>query len=472
MRHVIGNERLGAFTEKEHREGRHEGVSAGSEQRLLFAALKGKELTACFDEPKVSSDGGVLLLREVERQVGVVGRLAEAVVDERRQSHIDHEIAELLSQRIFQVACGYEDADDCDELRRDPAFKAAVGRDPQDDPDLGSQPTMSRLENAVGVRDLLRMGYALVDQFIASYETPPQLIVLDMDPTADTVHGHQQLRLFNAYEDEYCFMPFHIYEGISGRLIATILRAGKTPTDKEIISCLKRIVKRIRREWPETVIMLRADSHHTKPEVMSWMESKGVEYVTGLTPNKKLNELFSLTIEDAEKRYKRFGGKICCYASGFYAAGTWKEARRVICRVLVSDKGTDVRYIVTSFEATGAKYLYTVVYCGRGNMELMIKDHKVGLKSDRTSCHRKEGNQFRLLLHSAAYVLLHALRERVLSETELARAQFDTIRLKLLKIGARFDVLKTAIRVHLPDSYPLKPVLHRATAVLTTIDTT
>jgi hypothetical protein len=439
--------------------------------QLQFAPLKGKKITARFDEPRVSSDGGVLYMREVDQQIGLMDRLVEVIDDPRRQSHIDHTLGELMRQRTYQIGCGYEDADDCDHLRADPALKTAVGRDPGDDPDLGSQPTMTRLENAVTHRDLLRMGYAFIDHFIASYETTPELIVLDLDPTADHAHGHQQLTFFNAHEDEYCFMPFHVYEGLSGKYITSVLRAGKVPAAAEIISVLKRIVRRIRRAWPEVRIVFRADSHHTKPKVMTWMHAHNVEFITALQWNQKLPKLFALAIQEAEKKYQRVGRAVRTYASTYYAAGTWQRAQRIICRVCVTEKGTDVRYIVTSFQEAGAKYLYEVVYCGRGKMELMIKDHKVALKSDRTSCHRKEANQFRLFIHSAAYVLLHAFRSNLLRGSEFATAQFDTIRLRLLKIGTRIEVGKTYIRFHFPASYPLQPLLCRTCAMLTTLNT-
>jgi len=437
--------------------------------QLEFTPLCRKKVTALFDDPGVSSDAGVLYLREVDRRIGLTERLVSTIADPRRATHIHHHMCELIRQRSYQIACGYEDADDCDHLKSDPAFKVAAGRDPGDAPDLASQPTMSRLENMVTVRDLLRMGYALVDQFIASYQSAPEVIVLDMDPTADITYGHQQLTLFNAFEGEYCFMPFHVYEGVSGKLITTVLRAGKTPTAAEIVSVLKRIVTRIRRAWPEISIIFRADSHHTKPEVMEWLEKHGVHYMTGLTPNARLNALFALTIQHAERKYQREGRTVRAYGSSYYAAKSWGTIeRRAICRVLVSAQGTDARYIVTSFAQAGAKYLYDTVYSGRGTMELMIKDHKTALKSDRTSCTRKEANQFRLFLHSAAYVLLHELRDQLLRGSELARAQFDTIRLRLLKIGARVQIGKTFIRFHLPASYPLQPLLHRASAILAT----
>jgi len=370
--------------------------------QLEFAPLKGKRITARFDEPRVSSDGGVLYMREVDRQTGLTDRLVAAISDPRRQSHIAHQV---------------------------------------------------------------------VDHFVASYKTPPEVIVLDMDPTADHVHGHQQLAFFNAFEDEYCFMPFHVYEGLSGKYITSVLRTGKTPTASEILSVLKRIVRRIRHAWPDVVIVFRADGHHTKPGVMAWLDANGVQFVTGLGPNKKLKEMFALTIAEAEKKHQRTGRAARTYASAHYAAGTWQKPQRVICRVQVSDKGTDVRYIVTSFHEAGAKYLYEVVYCGRGKMELMIKDHKTALKSDRTSCHRKEANQFRLFVHSAAYVLMHALRENLLRGSELASAQFDTIRLRLLKIGTRVELGKTFIRFHFPASYPMQPILCRASALLTVLNT-
>jgi hypothetical protein len=440
--------------------------------QLEFAPLKGKKITARFDEPRVSSDGGVLFVREVDRYLGVVESLAGAIRDGRRQTHIDHQMLELLGQRTYQIACGYEDTNDCDELKGDPVFKTSVGRDPEDDPDLASQPTMTRLENAVTVRDLLRMAYVLVDKFIASYEIPPEMIVLDMDPTADAAYGHQQLILFNAFENEYCFMPFHVYEGLSGKLITTVLRAGKMPKAHEIVSVLKRIVRRIRSAWPKVVIVFRADSHHTKPQVMEWCEKHDIHYATGIQPNARLNAQFALTIAEAEKKYQRLGNSVRTYGTGHYAANTWKEKyRRIICRVQVSEKGTDVRYIVTSFQQAGAKYLYEVVYCGRGKAELFIKDHKVALKSDRTSCTKKEANQFRLFVHSAAYVLMHALRENLLRGSQLAKAQFDTIRLRLLKLGTRVEVGKSFIRFHFPASYPLKPIAYRASAMLAALDT-
>ena len=424
------------------------------ENQILFpfTPLKGRKITAVFDEPMVSSDGGLMLLREVLIETGIIRSLANALHDPRHPSYVDHPLEELLTQRVTQICCGYEDANDCDSLRDDPLFKMTAGRFPEQTA-LASQPTMSRLENQVSVKELLRIAYALIDQFIASFDPAPEAIVLDLDPTADTVHGTQQLALFNAFEDEYCFMPFHLYDGLSGKLITTVLRPGKTPTDREIISVLKRVISRLRKAFPKTRLIFRADSHHTKPAVMDWLESRGVDFVTGLGINQRIKEQFAGVLEEARLKYKRTGREARTFASGFYQAKSWSRARRVICRVLVTANGEDMRFIVTSFEHSGAKYLYETVYCGRGAMELMIKDHKNGLNSDRTSCHKFTANQFRLFLHSAAYVVMHYLRREKLKGTQLACAQFNTIRLRLLKIGARIESGRTRILLHFPQAF-------------------
>jgi len=436
-------------------------------KQIEFAPLKSKKITEVFDEPDVSSDGGLMILREAMKRNDIVDRIAGSVSDTRHSSYVRHRMRELIAQRAGQISCGYEDANDCDSMCNDPLLKMLAEREPDADP-LASQPTMSRLENEVTVRDLLRIGYAFVDNFIASFRKAPEAVVLDMDPTADHVHGSQQLAFFNAHEDEYCFMPFHVYDGITGRLITTVLRTGKTPTSAEIVSVLKRIERRLRKAWPETMLILRADSHHTKPEVMDRMESRGMQFVTGLMPNNRVKEVFSHAIRTAERRFEKLGRTVTMHAADYYAAETWSRHRRVVCRIIVSERGTDVRFIVTSFDSTSAKYLYANIYSGRGRMELMIKDHKTALKSDRTSCHRKEANQFRLFMHSAAYVLLHWIRENMLKGGEFANAQFDTIRLKLLKLGTRVETKKTFVRLHFPEACPYQQPFANAMASLDT----
>jgi hypothetical protein len=427
---------------------------------LEFKFGSGKKLEAVFDEPEVTSDFGAVLMRSVEEREKIVSMMAGKVKDERDGPHTDHTNAEMMMQRVFQITCGYEDANDCNSLRKDVAFRAAVKPDPDDD--LSSQPTISRLENRVTLRELLKMGYGFVDHFIGSYDKEPEMIVLDLDPTTNICHGHQQMSLFNAFEDEYCLMPFHMYEGLSGKFITAMIRPGKTPTDREIIRLLKRVVRRLQDRWRRTQIVFRADSHHTKPEVMGWMEENKLKYITGLSPNAVLERQFGQAKKDAELKRQRSGQmKARVYAAGYYKAQTWSRTRRVICRAEASADGVDMRFIVTNFEEAGAKYLYEVVYCGRGKMELMIKDHKTALKSDRTSCSSAEANQFRLFLHSAAYVLMHSLRSKALEGTALAKSQFDTIRLRLLKVGARVEVKKRKIRFHLPESFMFQEIYRK-----------
>jgi len=434
---------------------------------LNFTRAQGKKVEARFGAAPMSSDGGALVLGEVARRTGITDKLAACIKDVRTAGMVDHSYATMILQRTLQICMGYEDADDCDHLRHDPVFQTAVGRAPEAAKcALSSQPTMTRLENYVDAKALIRMGYAFVDNYIDSFAAEPPMVLLDMDPTAVTVYGDQQLRLFNGFEDEYCLMPFHVYDGLTGKFITTVIRPGKTPTAQEIKSVLKRIVRRIRSRWKKTQIVLRADSHHTKPEVMDWLEANKVGYVTGLGPNCRLDEMFAATIAEARLRRDRTGKEVRMYAAGWYKADSWSRHRRVICRVLAGSMGLDTRYIVTSYEETGAKFLYDGVYSDRGNAELMIKDHKTDLGSDRCSCTKATANQFRLFLHSAAYVVMHELRSRGLAGTEFARARFSTIRLRLLKVAARLETAKRVIRFTMPAVFPLKDIFTKAVAAI------
>ncbi len=427
--------------------------------QLDFAKIGKTKITASFDTPEMTSDFGTQLLREVDTITKISSTLANCIQDWRHPSYIIHSIEDLIRQRIFQICQGYEDADDCDHLRNDAAFKTALGISPVTDRQLCSQPTMTRLENRVSIRDLIRLFYGQIALFLNSYNKPPKCIVIDVDPSSSHCHGSQQMSIFNAYEDEYCLMPFHVFEGNTGREIATVIRPGKTPNAGEIISLLKRIVRKVKEKFPKTMVIFRADGHHSKPKVHEWCEDHDVEYVIGQPGNRALDKLFKTTIDDAKERYDDLGRAVRLYASGFYKAGTWSEYRRIVCRVLVDGEGrVDTRYIVTTFEGAGAKYLYDTIYCGRANAELYIKDHKRALQSDRTSCHKASANQFRLSIHSAAYTLMHALRENLLKSTSLSTATFDTIRLRLLKVAARISVMKTKIHFHLPAQFPLKEI--------------
>ena len=442
-------------------------------EQLEFQAIKAIKVEAKFDTPEMTTDFGALLLRQVENETSIISNFSSAINDCRHQSYIDHSVNEIISQRVYQICQGYEDADDCDHFRADAAFKVAVGRHPGKDGDLASQPTMCRLENNILVKDLLKSGYALIDNFLNSYATSPEAIVIDMDPSASHCHGAQQLALFNAHEDEYCLMPFYVYDGLTGKLITTVIRPGKTPLVHEIIAVLKRIVRKISERFPKTKLIFRADGHHSKPQVHAWCESHNADFIIGQGQNKVILRQFAFAEEQARKKFQNNGKKACrVFASGYYQAGTWEKPRRIICRVIVNELGTvDTRFIVTSFDKIGAKYLYDTVYCGRGNAELYIKDQKVALKSDRTSCNKATANQFRLFLHSAAYQLMHALRENLLKDSKMATAQFDTIRLRLLKVAAQVEVMKTKISFHLPEHFPLKEIYFRANAIFCALKT-
>jgi hypothetical protein len=418
-------------------------------------AVARKKVSVGFDGGMLSSDGGVLLLREVERRLGIAARLAACVKDRRDAERISHRLDEMLRLRMLAIAAGYEDADDCDALRADPVFKMAVGRAPGSGEALCSQPTMSRLENAPSKIELARMMRAMIDLFCASYARPPASIVLDIDDTLDRVHGRQQLSLFNAHYDERCFLPIHIYEGTSGKPVAVILRAGKTPTGVEVRTIVKHVIKRIRRHWPKVRILVRGDSHYGRDEVMAWCEkTAGIDYIFGFGTNETLAYMVEPVAEALSlRRAERGAEKRRDWCELRYGAKSWQTKRRVIARLEATTLGLDVRYVVTSLAGT-PKYLYERVYCARGNAENFIKLHKTQLASDRTSCREPRANQFRLILHTAAYWLLHATRAAAPAGSAWATAEFTTLRLRLIKIAARVVEGAARIRVWLPSTCP------------------
>ena len=427
-----------------------------TKQMAIFTVISGKRIEVDCNGGEITSDTGLLLLREIEKRTGIIDRIAKVIVDTRHSGYVKHDIQQIVSQRVYQIAAGYSDGNDCTTLRRDPSLKVACDVLPCSGADLASQPTMSRFENTLDRKTLYRIGQAFIDGFIASYPRAPEGIIIDFDDTADPTHGNQQLTLFNAYHDTYCYMPLHVYEGRSGKLITTILRPGKTPKGKEIVMYLKRIVKRIQKSWPTTGVVYRGDSHYGGPEIYEFCSTHDIKFVTGLTPNKRLLHLASDLMSKAQELYDRKKYPITLFAEFSYQANSWSRPYRVIVKAEYNTKGPNTRFIATNITGSTPRFLYQTIYSGRGAMELYIKEHKNHLASDRTSCSRFEANQLRLFLHSAAYVLLHTFRNTVLQATEFANAQFDTIRLKLLKIGARVRELATRVKFHLPSSFPLK----------------
>jgi len=422
-----------------------------------------KEVEVSFSHDKISSDGGILLLKEIENQTGIIETITKSIKDERHPSYIEHTLNEIISQRVFQIAAGYEDANDCNSLKDDNILKMCVGLNPQTDNNLASQSTMTRFENSLNHRDLYNIAKEFVLHFINSYDKEPEMIILDCDDTDDITYGQQELSVYNAYYGDNCFMPLHIYEGISGKLITTILKTGTRSKSIFVFSVLKRIVKLIRQTWKKTIIVLRGDSHFCSSELMSWArEQKNIHFLTGLTGNSVLHKLSEVTKQSAEQEYKQTKKNVVRYHTFSYQAGTWTKAQRVIVKVAVTEKGTDLRYIVTDMYEYRTQKLYELGYCSRGKMELYIKDHKTYLQSDRTSCHRWEANQLRLFLHSAAYILIHTLQKEVLIGTQFYNSTMDTIQKKILKIAASVKELKTKIKIELPISCPNQSVLEKA----------
>jgi hypothetical protein len=435
---------------------------------LSLPAVCRKKVTAAFDGGRLTSDGGVLLLAEAERRLGLADKLAAVIADGRDSARVIHTLPDILRARILAIACGWEDGNDLDSLRFDPAFKMACGRLPDSGPDLCSQPTISRWENAPSLREIVGLMGVMVDLWCASYPTPPKAVTLDIDDTVDVVHGHQQMSLFNAHYDEQCFLPIHIYDTATGRPVAMILRPGKTPAGPEIRSHLRRLVRRIRRHWPATKLTIRGDGHYGRHEVMDWCDVQGIDYVFGLPGNAVLTRAVEAVADDIRTRRAETANPcLRGYTEIRYGAKSWKTERRACARIEATTLGLDIRFVVTSLVTRSAEYIYDVLYCERGQAENLIKMHKAQLASDRTSCRSPLANQMRLVLHTAAYWLMLTLRDAIPKTHPLAKAEFTTLRLKLLKLAARIKETTSRVRIAFAASHPNAALIrHLATVLL------
>jgi hypothetical protein len=413
-----------------------------------FPAVGRKKVTADFDGGRLTSDGGVMLLSMAERRLGIAERLARCFPDARDPTRIVHTLADMIRARVFAIACGYEDANDLEHLRKDPAFKLACGRLPDTGVDLCSQPTLSRLENAPSLKDAIRLTYALVDQWMASYDREPASVILDIDDTCDVAHGHQQLSLFNAHYDERCFLPIHVYDTERSRPVAFVLRPGKTPGGVEVRAHLRRLMRHIRKRWTKTRITFRGDGHYSRPEAMQWCEDNGVDYVFGLPGSKPLLKKVDEAADTVRTERAVLGKDVVRgYTQTRHKAKSWSRERRAVARIEATTLGLDIRFVVTNLEHGSPEWMYDSLYCARGQMENLIKLHKTQLASDRTSCRSAIANQVRLVLHTAAYWLMLDVRDAIPKPRDLAKAEFATLRLRLIKIAAR--VIETASRVRL-----------------------
>lgn len=412
-----------------------------------FPVLKRRKVQAAFSGGEITSDGGALLLRQIDRRLGLMKAIDAVIPDPRNPDYITHTQLSLLRQRVYGLSLGYEDLNDHKTLRNDPALQTAVDREQE----LGSQSTLCRLEGRTGRKAAVDIHKVLIDQFIASFDAPPDELMLDFDATDDPIHGLQEGRFFHGYYDHYCFLPLYVFCG--DQLLVSYLRPSNIDGAKHAWAILALLTKRLRQEWPEVKIIFRGDSGFCRHRMLGWCERHDVKYIVGIARNKRLENVIEPAMQLVEQLLELTGEKQREFFRFHYAAGTWKQSRQVIAKLEVTDKGRNPRFIITNLEGD-KQVLYDDLYCARGDMENRIKEQQMGLFADRTSAHYWWANQFRLLLSSLAYVLMEGIRRLGLKGTELARAQVGTIRLKLLKIGAVILRNTRRIRFLLSSAYP------------------
>jgi len=441
--------------------------------QLEFQGMTRRTVVASFDGGTVSSDAGVLLLAEVDRRLGLLELFAACFKDHRNPDQVEHSIEELVRQRVFGLALGYEDLNDHDELRRDPLLASVVGKadptgsDRRQEQDRGKplagKSTLNRLEWGAVKQDRYRkisldteaVDRFFVDVFLAAYQKAPAEIVLDLDATDDPLHGEQEGRFFHGYYGGYCYLPLYIFCG--SHLLCSRLREANVDASFGAVTELERIVARIRQRWPEVRIIVRGDSGFAREELMSWCESHDVDFVLGLARNARLQRAVGGELEQARAQFEESGKASRVFKDFVYRTKkSWSRQRRVVGKAEHLSKGANPRFTVTSLpsEKWNAQELYEKLYCARGEMENRIKEQQLCLFADRTSTHHLSSNQVRLWFSSVAYVLLNELRRLGLTGTDLAQARCDTIRTKLLKIGAQVKVTVRRVWVHLASSYP------------------
>ncbi len=427
-------------------------------KQLIFESLFGKEVVADFAGGRITSDAGGLLLRELDQRYRIAENAARCLHDPREGHKVKHDLLTLVRQRLFAIAQGYEDNNDAATLAKDPAFKIMAGKAPESDGDLASQPTLSRFENRVTAKDLRRLCDRLLELYLKTHPGPRKVIVLDMDGTDDPTHGKQQLSFFHGYYEEHMYHPLLVFDGRDGFPLAAVLRPGNTHSSRGALAVLKRLIQKLRQAYPEALILFRADAGFAVPALYNYLEGQPeTRYVIGfITNNRLLAETAPLLLK-AQRQYQETGEKQRLFTSFSYQAESWDQPRRIIAKVEYTHLGANQRFVVTNL-SRNPQFVYDDIYVLRGDVENRIKELKLDIKADRLSCHRFLANQFRLLLHTAAYCLFWLLRHH-LQGTELATAQVHTLRLKLLKIGARIRETSRRIWVHLASGYPYRDLL-------------
>ena len=456
-------------------------------KQLDFQGLGKRSVVSEFNGGNVTSDAGALLLREVETSRNIIGRFAQCFEDHRNPELIEHTVEELVGQRVYGIALGYEDLSDHDDLRRDPLLATLVGKldptgkDRRREQDRGcalsGKSTLNRLELTpvdAGkssrykkvVYNPTKVDTFFVDVFLDSYQEPPKKIVLDVDATDDPLHGNQEGRFFHGYYKNYCYLPLYIFCGQA--LLSARLRPSNIDASAGTLDELKRIIDQIRQRWPEVEIIIRGDSGFCRDEIMSWCEDNGVDYIFGLAKNDRLIKKIAPKLERMRRKFLVKGRSVRCYKQFRYRTlKSWSRSRRVVGKAEHLKKGANPRFVVTSLSRSDYKsvQLYEQLYCARGDMENRIKEQQLGLFADRTSTATMRGNQLRLWFSSVAYILLYELRRIGLRGTKFAHAQVWTIRNKLLKIGAVVSVSIRRVYVQMSSAYPyakiLRDILHR-----------
>lgn len=430
-----------------------------TQQSFTFPACKRRAVEASFEGGDITSDGGVLLLRQADCHMDLCAEVAAALEDPRRRASCIHDGQSLLRQRVYGLALGYEDLNDHETLRRDVAIQTALGRTET----LASSSTLCRWENRADRMAAWRMHEVMVEQFIASFKRPPKKLILDFDATDDVVHGKQEGRFFHGYYDNYCFLPLYVF--CHDQLLVSYLRPSKIDGAKHAWAILSLLVKRLRKVWPKVRIIFRGDSGFCRYRMLNWCEQHHVGYIVGIAKNACLNVLASNLMKRARTTFEKTTRKQRLFGEFSYAAASWSRRRRVIAKAEYTAKGANPRYVLTNLNGK-PKSLYDKLYCARGEMENRIKEQQLDLFADRTSCHQWWPNQFRLLLSSLAYILLETIRHLALKGAELANAYVGTLRLKLLKIGAVILRNTRRIRFLLSSACPYQKLFFHAAAKL------
>jgi Transposase DDE domain group 1 len=429
-------------------------------------ACGSRQIVARFDGGTISSDGGALLLRQTDQRLNLLPRLAECFLDGRNPEQVEHSILEMLSQRVYGLALGYEDVNDHEQLRRDPVFGVLAGKSELEQP-LAGKSTLNRMELGAGVKDRYKkitfwkeaIDELLVQLFLEAHPQAPEEIVLDVDTTDLPLHGKQEGRFFHGYYDQYCYLPLYIFCG--EHVLCARLRESNHDAAFGSLREIQRIVGQIRAAWPEVKIILRGDSGFCREELMSWCEDKGVEFVFGMARNQRLRKIIGGQLHEATQQWKQTGKPARVFSEFEYQTrkrkkgGGWKRARRMVAKAEYIEGKENPRFVVTSLSSQrwAAKLLYEELYCIRGDMENRIKE-QFSLFADRVSSETMRANQLRLYLSTMAYALVSGLRRLGLKATELAQAQVSTIRNKLLKIGAQIRVTVRKVWVSMASSYP------------------